>query len=262
MATTGKRAGAKRFDPGPPNVLRPQFFSLVDYADDRQVARTLRIKARLEQQLADDQHQVSLAQGLASGIPWFDSYPLVSSADRMGALRVRVGSRAGIYREITFDLRDGEFNLPPCEVIYVAAAYWNPSANSGDYLDQPLFIEAEIADGCTVESTPMVVSINFDVSENGPLHVIAKPWSTYIPAPPGAYAFDFAGGERGIVVHGSTRPDDFNDGLWAVRDPTNGVWLPPTTPILLGRHRGFHIWPIIDPAPGATWTPEIWFYVR
>lgn len=242
------RSNTRTLDLGPAGT--PVFYALVDHAENLIRPRTLRVKSRLLQPVPDEEQQ-SLAQGLIASVWWSDpAWHKVLGQSRLGALRIRCGSPGGIFRDVYCDLREGEYNLPPCQLVSVWAAYWKSAPAQDSF---PLEVSAEIADGECIESTPMIVSAQGEFA-------ITKgfdPVSQYCPAPPGAYAFDIRGGTAGAIVE--------DEALYVERAPISGRWLPPTTPILLTSTRGISLRPIVEPdggGPSWTWWPEVTFFVR
>jgi hypothetical protein len=249
------RANSRRFELGA--VGAPIFYALVDHADTKIAPRTIRIKSSLLVPGEPDEAQASLAQGLISSVWWSDP-PWHQGFDRLGCMRLRFGSVEGIFRDVYADLREGEYNLPPCQTISVHAAYWRSYPAQASH---ELEVSAEIATGESVESTPLTftATMDADMGETTPDH----PSNTrYCPAPPGAYAFEaLAGGGTGIIATGDTN-GFAPPALYVERDPGEGRWLPPSTPILLGAARGVTCRPIRTPDSGTYWGPQITYFVR
>jgi hypothetical protein len=201
----------------------PAFTSLVNLADNKTLPRTLRVRSRLTLGAQNDLYSAAVAQQLTCGCWWNTEAGMPSPWDGGGALRIRCGTR-----EVYADLREGEFNLPPCADVDVAVAWWNPT-DTGSRDDGlwavPLEVTAEIVDGPSIEATPLCVTASRRQTNYAGMSSVL--------APPGAYAFDLVGGFEtlpvGLTITGGP--------THAVRDWTTGRWLPPTTPLLLRGER-------------------------
>lgn len=223
----------------------PKFQRLVELQTKEVVPRVVRLRLRSLLPSLDEYAQDSYAQGYTAGI-WWPSQPLGSIWDeasyRCGALRIRYGSSPGIFREVYVDLRGGEFNVPPCENVAISAAYWSPRYDYGDDGSYGLEVQAEIATGEAIESTPLVLTAARVIDPvNGPNETC---W-----VPPGAYAFDAYAGFNRLIVENEA-------GLYVERNPSTGLWVPPSTPILLGASRSLSV------SADAPVKVTIQFYVR
>lgn len=257
----GKNTGQLTLKPGPVSVRQPQFVNALSFADGQVLPRTLRLKLRmLDYSVSEEEEQARLGQGLCAGIWWPTAVGNQWLQAINGCMQLRIAG--GIERLIYADLREGEFNLPPCSSVQMRVAYWRPG-NSG--IAEPIELSAEIADGGCFESTPLTFTAakEFDVfPSNDPIIVTAEQ-SALCPIPPGAYAFDIAAGRTGIRAVGQTHNLMVDPGgLWVERNPRSGLWVPPTMPTPIGPHRALYIRNTTDSDEGENWFPEVTFYVR
>lgn len=249
--------------------LIPDFTPVVTYDDGkRSIPRVLRLRVRALKQGYTDEDQAQLAQLCGGAGVWWNKNNDTGAAEPWvggGALRIRYGTEGGIYRDIIADLREGEYNIPPCSYITVSAAYWDPldaeaggifyssyyTAQQLDGID--LEVSADVVDGDSLESTPLVVTASRIIPFGPPSFGEAT-----CVAPPGAYAFDVGGGT--VRVYGNSAEKYFE------RDPESGKWLPPSTPILLSTGRLFvgttQKELVGDGTNLETWQPTITFFVR
>lgn len=210
-----------------PYELEPKWQPMLESSSQQVRPRVLRVRLRALTPYGDEITQATQAMGYTAGIWW----PLPSGerwqqgSYRCGGMRIRYGSNPGIFREVYADLREGEYNIPPCETASIAAAWWSPLQDYGDDGGWELETAVEIAEGDAIESTPLVLTAG-RLIEPGP--------SVPCYVPPGAYAFDAQAGRATVYVENS-------QGLYVERDPSTGKWVPPTTPILLGATRALEL---------------------
>lgn len=257
------RANTRLLDRGGPvdgvSVPAPQFFAVVNHDDDHQVPRVLRIKVRALKQGVSEDVQAQLAQFAGGAGVWWNRDADTGVPEPWyggAAMRIRFGSEPGIFRDIIADLREGEYNIPPCKSITVTAAFWSPGDDETGYTAQlqglQLEVAAEIADGETIESSPLILTAQRDIRLAAPEYGWANCY-----APPGAYAFD-AGGEHQAIY-------GISGGRYFERNPDTGKWVPPSTPILLTS--GVVGIGLVDQRDGdadapGTWPAIITFFVR
>lgn len=207
----------------------PSWKQLCELQTREVLPRVVRLKLRSLIPQLDEYGQDSYAQGYTAGIWWPtpQGFYWDESSPRMGALRIRYGSNPGISRELYVDLRGGEYNVPPCESVSIAVAWWSPRNDYGDDGSYGLEIQTEVATGEAIESTPLVLTASRTIDPaNGP--------NEFCWVPPGAYAFDaYAGFNRLVITN--------DQGLYVERNPATGLWVPPTTPILLGASRALEV---------------------
>lgn len=236
-----------------PFEIEPKFILMCELTDHIQSPRVVRVKLRSENQQYNEYQQNSYSQGYTAGIWWPTPSGNFWNAGsyRSGALRFRFGSTPGIIRDNFADLREGEYNIPPCQTVQVSAAWWSPRRDYGDDHSIPLEVSIEVATGEAIESTPLVLTCSRLIEGLGS-EIDRACW-----VPPGAYAFDAAAGGQPVMITNSA-------GMYCERDPMTGKWVPPTTPILLGATRALDVW------PGAAFTgedmvsfqPVISFFIR
>lgn len=206
--------------------LAPRGWSLVASLHDvgEQRPRVLRVQA--DAMGLGDELGAYVAQNAACGVWW---NRLAQSGESFGqwdanavypwqggaALRITCGSLPGVSRTIYADLRSGDYNLPPCEYVEVHAAVWSPSGGA----PPDWRVQAEIAEGMAIESTPMRVTARRSCANDT--------YRAACIAPPGAYAFEVGGNEPGggVIASGAATP--------VTRNYDTGAWTPPTTPHLL-----------------------------
>lgn len=272
-----RRAGLATLLPLTAETLAPQWETvLICNNAGRQRERVLRVEVEARStETSQDDFLAKLAVSGTCGVWWNAGY--VGPNDPAGApdpwyggaaMRVRYGSSPGIMRTLYADLRDGEFNLPPCELVEVAAGRWDRGPGSRDTATT-LTIMAEVADGMSIESTPLICSAYKPI--NGPVDGGSS--MGLCLCPPGAYAFEVTGGiidqeaaeigtgwRGGIVARGGS---EFLERNWST-----GKWCPPTSPRPLNAPY-VTVWPaypdhyVAEPdGPTPQWGAAIQFYVR
>lgn len=221
------RTQTRTIQPGAYLDPTPRFVQVVEMREDKVSPRTVRVRLRRTDPSLDEYAQVYRAAGFAAGI-WWPNPGGETWQDQNGyggALRLRFGSGQGIMREVIADLRDGEFNIPPCDVVTASVAWWRPNSSApSDPSDKilPLEVAIEVVEGDSAESTPLVLTaVRKMAAAVGTVSSKSDCWT-----PPGAYAFDVSSPQGRVVARSAS--------LNVVRDPIEGLWIPPTTPILLG----------------------------
>lgn len=259
------RSQSRTINPGPVGVRQPQFGMLLSFLDEpgRVLPRTLRVSMRMLMPGASEEDQSYLAQGLTSGMWWTQPSSeqwLLEAAQ--ASMKIRTGSQKGIQRSVYADLREGEYNLPPCDSVILEVAYWRPG-NSGQW--EPIELFAEIADGGTYEGTPLTFTASkYHAHRQNPGTPIDSTLSVFCPVPPGAYAFEAAAGPNGLIAAGTDQQiaqQYRSPGFFVERSPQSGRWLPPSTPVMLGSQRRVYV-SSTDVAMGEMWNPELTFFVR
>lgn len=244
----------------------PDFVALLAFDDHKVLSRTLRLSARFLQPDLTDEQQKARAQGMIAGLWWEPGQQWWQNGDVLACVRLRFGSSPGIFRDVYADLREGEYNLPPCSSVNVAIAYRRAQAIQGG---PDLEVGAEVADGESAESTPLVLTCAADINhtQSGLDTIAGIAGSRRCPVPPGAYAFDVRAGATGVVLRDYGGQGYGAPSILVERDWETGRHVPPTQPILLGRARDLVVWPVRLPVGNPSgndnyWTPEITFHVR
>jgi hypothetical protein len=173
--------------PGALGALTPREWRfLARVTDETERARTLRL--RVSRSAGESEAPWSCR--LPCGIWWTkgnSSNWIGSRNDQSnGVLRIRLGSR-GMSRVLHADLASGDYQLPPCEQVYIDAARYTPGGDAGALasigLDQPTEVQAELSDGATDDYSPLMVTapVRWTGSVDPPITVAV---------PSGAYAWD------------------------------------------------------------------------
>lgn len=241
--------------------------SLVSVDGERAAPRVVRVRLRTTSvasgESLDDETTSAFSREIQSGL-WWGQYPWLPVDTLAGSLRLRWGSSPGIYRDVFIDLHEGEYNLSPCEHVQVACSYWDPRPPpmfpAGPRFRPDLEVSVEIAEGEALESTPMVLTASCRLEDNKwEAHGLA--WVKGGSYPPGAYAVDGYAGNPGLLF---TETTSERYGLRIERAPLTGRWLPPTSPILLGKSRDFWARPADSSVVSALsgWRPTLSFYMR
>lgn len=214
------RSGTVELSLPPPGTAEPrQWLPLCSIAGEGGT-RPRVVRVRVERAAQDDP---LWSHSLPAGVWWRlhggDTEPWIGSItgpSYCGALRFTCGS-LGMQRRVLCDLRGGDYQIAPCDHLTVEATCYTPGNVAALY---PLEVAAEIADGQSIDYTPMQFTA-------------PSTWTTAVSAvaaPPGAYAVDVYpddpadGGHVELVPPGAVR--DFSIG---------GEWKPPTTPLPLVR---------------------------
>lgn len=194
--------------------------------DTKAVPRSVRVRVS-KVEYSDVLYQASLYAGA-----WWqpeDGFTAWIGNDHpyCGVIRFEYGSQ-GLQRTIFCDLRSGEYQIPPCEFVRVSATRYTPATDvSGEFpytVDRADWqIEGEIADGVAVDFSPMVFTAPSTWGGTAAGEYVK------VAAPPGAYAFEVC-----PVSSNDSAGNRFQTSEPAsVRDFEGGVWLPPSSPLVL-----------------------------